>query len=280
MSVLPPRKGNTSRRLNSKGVVMQDVSRGVERTRVWPKKRGKNLPEKTKEQMELFRQIQWAAKFMDARVYQTLATAVKNSPIMPRDFWMMLYSGRAYAFQNPDGSRIYSMAVVKDVSESLDVLCAIPGMMLIRGAELWEGVDPPPTPPLPIYAARIYRQAAWATIGSGNIVVLPMDTISYDPQGWYDSIGFTPPAGRYRIDARINAVGTVLSAGFVFVGGVNVMAFGENNWGAGQGAVAGSCIVEVDGTQSIQVASEQIGIGAGFPGSMFCYLDITGPYAE
>lgn len=139
MALLPPRKGNTRRRPGSKGLIMGDMVRGVERVRAWPRKRGKSKTEQQKAQTEAFRQAQWAFKYQDAAVIDTITEMVAGTPLMPRDLFLMMVSGRAFAFQHEGEPIQYSMAAVQDVSESLDVISPNPGYMLLRGPQFWEG---------------------------------------------------------------------------------------------------------------------------------------------
>lgn len=143
MALLPPRKGNTRRRPGSKGLVMGDMVRGVERVRAWPRKRGKSKTQQQKEQTEAFRQAQWAFKYQDAAVIETITEMVAGTPLMPRDLFLMMVSGRAFAFQHEGEPIQYSMAALQDVSESLDVIDATPGHMLVRGPQFWEGQPVP-----------------------------------------------------------------------------------------------------------------------------------------
>jgi hypothetical protein len=238
MAVLPPKKGSSSRRPSLRGVIQQDITRGVERSRAWPPKRGKNVHPKTKAQMDVFRQAQWAWKFMDARIQADITAAVHGSPIMPRDVWLMMISGRLWWFLNADGKKEFSMAVIKDVSASLDVFSQTEGMMLRRGAELWEALDPSdpawitelldlfgpadgqalrkipggwepfdPTPPPaagPVVTQAYKLNATPGTaLGWNNV---DMNTIQADPEGWYDTSNgrFTPDrAGWYQLQLEV-----------------------------------------------------------------------------
>lgn len=118
---------------------MQDVTQGVERSRSWPRNRGKPKNEKTKEQNDWFRQMQWATKYMDPRLLIDAVAAVKGTPLLPRDILTMLHSGRLMAFQTETGKRIYPVQAKRDVSESLDVISQQEGYTLVRGPDGWEG---------------------------------------------------------------------------------------------------------------------------------------------
>ncbi len=126
---------------------MQDVTQGVERNRAWPAKRKARLPDITKEQNELFRQYQWATKYFAPQIYIGWAEAVKGTPLLPRDIMTMLMSGRLCSLGMVDGRILYPMAAVQDISQSLDIITQVPGMVLRRGPVLWEAYEIP-TPEL------------------------------------------------------------------------------------------------------------------------------------
>lgn len=118
--------------------MMIDVCNGVERVRAWPKKRGRNLNPKTQAQNDLFRECSWAIKYLPGIVQRQCAAAVAGTPLLPRDLMMQILYGRLFAVKLPDGRRIYPMAARQDISESLDILGQVPGMILIRGEDFWE----------------------------------------------------------------------------------------------------------------------------------------------
>jgi len=140
MAVLPPKGKTVDRRPSMKGKIMQDVSNGAERSRAWPRDRGKSLHPKTKEQMEWFRQAQWATKYMDPKMLISFKEATAGTPLLPRDMATMMFAGRLFMIDMLDGRKLYSVQVLRDVSESLDVISQTPGHQLIRGPTYWEGV--------------------------------------------------------------------------------------------------------------------------------------------
>lgn len=144
MAVLPPKGRTVDRRPSLRGTVMQDVSHGVERNRAWPQKRKKNLPEVTKDQNDLFRQYQWATKYWDPKLYKVAMEAVRGTPLLPRDIMTMIMANRLACITKTDGTRIYPMTAVRDVSESLDVITQTPGQSIRRGQEVWEPYTPSP----------------------------------------------------------------------------------------------------------------------------------------
>lgn len=122
---------------------MVDVTQGVERVRVWPKKRGKPKDPRVAEQNEWFRQAQWACKYWPASLQATVRAAVAGTPLMPRDLQTMIMAGRLLAIDIPGYGTIWSIAAMNDVSKSLDVISPNPGDVLTRGAEYWQAAAEP-----------------------------------------------------------------------------------------------------------------------------------------
>ncbi len=121
---------------------MFDICNGVERVRAWPKKRGKNLQQKTKDQNSKFANCSWAIKFLPAIVQAQAMEATKGLPLLPRDVLMQQLYGRFCAVKLPDGRVIYPMVARQDISESLDILSQVPGTILVRGEQFWFGLEP------------------------------------------------------------------------------------------------------------------------------------------
>jgi hypothetical protein len=117
---------------------MQDVSQGKERTRAWPEKRKKKLPQKTLDQMEWFRQAQAASKYMAPKLMTDAIEATQGHPLLPRDITTMMFASRLCMFATVDGRKVYPQVAYNDVSESLDVISQTPGMTLVRGVQQWE----------------------------------------------------------------------------------------------------------------------------------------------
>lgn len=133
------------RKPSFRGRAMYDVSRGVLRVRGWPKKRGTPKSQTTRDQMEWFRQAQWATKFWPPEIVTEITQAVRGTPLLPRDIMTMQMSGRMFMISTSDGRKIYPVVAMTEVSESLDVISQVPGAMLIRGESLWFGLLPGPS---------------------------------------------------------------------------------------------------------------------------------------
>lgn len=154
------------RRDSNRGGSYSYVRNGVEVTAKWPRPRGHNLPQKTLDQMEYFRQVQWAFKYSAPAVQTSFSNAVRGTPLMPRDLFLMVQSGRAFLFIDPDGMKWFPMATIRDVSASLDALGQIKGVMLIRGEEFWQAIDPPSAGAM-VLTSDDQAGAAWQTPSGG-----------------------------------------------------------------------------------------------------------------
>lgn len=132
---------NHPRRPALRGSLQLDIVNGQERARAWPKKRGRPKSALTREQVDTFRQCQWAIKYWPPEMQKACAEAVAGTPLLPRDLMTMIMYGRFVQVGYEDGGRdLYSMAQLNDVSQSLDVISSTPGDTLVRGAEYWQGV--------------------------------------------------------------------------------------------------------------------------------------------
>jgi hypothetical protein len=131
------------RRPAYKGVIMQDVSQGRERVRVWPRKRGKATKAKTKELNDAFREAQIAAKYWDPRNIIEIDEWRKGTPILIRDIQVAMMYNRMFRFTASDGRMIYGMPARQDISDALDAVCPLPGAILVRTNEGWRYITPP-----------------------------------------------------------------------------------------------------------------------------------------
>ncbi len=209
MAVLPPKGKTVDRRPSMKGKIMQDVSNGAERSRAWPRDRGKSLHPKTKEQMEWFRQAQWATKYMDPKMLVSFKEATAGTPLLPRDMATMMFAGRLFMFDMLDGRKIYSVQVLKDVSESLDVISQTPGFQLVRGPVYWEGVQRIVGGRIGAIVTRTAASASFASNATGTII-FTAETID---QGAFWSLAaptriIIPQAGWYNFTFESTRSGT------------------------------------------------------------------------
>lgn len=162
---------------------MFDVSQGGNRARKWPEPRGPHRSQTTKEQNDLFRDVQLAAKLMSSANQLTFREATDGTPYYPRDLATSMMYGRLIPYVIGPGFKAYSMATVRDVSDSLDALSSTPGQILRRGDDLWEGVDYVPSAAHGIELTRgtytIPSGATWYPLAWAS-------AIHDDSNGWWD----------------------------------------------------------------------------------------------
>lgn len=216
MAAFPPKDKLVDRRPSLKGILMQDVSNGAERTRAWPRKRGKNVPPAQKERMEWFRQAQWATKYIEPAVMVTFAQATKGTPLLPRDLATMMFAGRFTILMLEDGRKVFSLQQKQDVSFSLDAISQTPGMQLIRGDTYWDAV---PQIVGNRVGAKITRSTATANFTSNVENTFSFDTQVLDQAFFWDIANPTkfiiPEVGWYNLYFSAQRGGTTNFGGDV-----------------------------------------------------------------
>lgn len=215
--------GVIGRRPSSRKRYYSRVSRGIEITQSWPKPRGRSLAPKTREQMEFFRQVQWAFKYQDPFIAVQYAQTVQGTPLLPRDLFLMAAANRMSELHLPDGSRIFSMAQVVDMSKMLDALSYIPGSLLVRYDELW-GAFPPGPEGWVMTSAGESEVPGWAPPtggGSAKWVALP-------------EVPILAPTNAVTVDVTgatdIMLLGRLLTTGVTATRGMQVSTDGGLSW--------------------------------------------------
>lgn len=203
-----------------------DVSGGAERLRKWPRKRGKNLPQVTKDQNDWFLQAQWATKYIPAIQMVQAMEATENTPLLPRDIMTMLFANRMFMLSLPDGRRLYPTVARNDVSESLDVIGSVQGTILFRGLDWWSPLTPGTVGQV-LTSNGPGADPEWKTPGGGGGMGLlcwarqttdndwagatwgqrPMTTLEYNDFGAsLVSGGVQLPAGTYTVEAIAQSI--------------------------------------------------------------------------
>lgn len=118
---------------------MQDTVRGVERTRIWPEKRGSRQTKGQIDQQDWFRQANWAYKLMDPKSQAIIAAAAKGTSLYPRDVFSIMASGGLFWLNLGEEGIAHTMSTIQAVSESLDTITQKPGFTIIRGPQFWKG---------------------------------------------------------------------------------------------------------------------------------------------
>lgn len=167
MAVLPPGKGS-QRRPSFRGNILQDTTRGVERTRIWPEPKGSRQTKAQLDQQEWFRQVNWAFKYMAPAAQAAFTNATKDTALYPRDLLSMIASGNFVALKLEDGRIAYPMPYMQAVSESLDTISQQIGYTLVRGPQFWTAT--PLNAPQGVLVSRATLLAQQA-VASGNILI-------------------------------------------------------------------------------------------------------------
>lgn len=81
-------------------------------------------------------------KIMDAYQRDYSLTLSKQSQLAAQDFMYIALWGRIGTFVRKDGTKVFSMAAMQDVSKLLDAIWQLKGGILVRGDTWWEGLEP------------------------------------------------------------------------------------------------------------------------------------------
>lgn len=122
------------------GGFVVDTVRGTLRIRRWPRPRGSNQPPQSREWVNFLKFCSASWNVLPVKFRMAAERDSKNRPWMPRDLWVASLAGRMWAINTWSNGTIYPYVAMTDVSDSLDILAQFPGMMLRRGAQLWEPI--------------------------------------------------------------------------------------------------------------------------------------------
>lgn len=81
-------------------------------------------------------------KVTDAFFVENYKSQALGLWLQPRDIFFAAHSGRLFGFTDENGKKYFSAAARKDMSESLDILAQVPGSILYRNTEHWDGLAP------------------------------------------------------------------------------------------------------------------------------------------
>lgn len=213
MAVLPPTKGSR-RRPSYRGNLLQDTTRGVERSRKWPEKKGSRQTKGQLDQQEWFRQVNWAFKFMAPQIQFSFRKATQGTSLYPRDLLSIIAANGLFTQVLPDNRIAYTMPFLQAVSESLDAITQVPGSSLIRGPNFWTGtMNPIPDNRL---VTRVKRTSNLSPI-TGDL------TITWQASVW-DEIGMWNIATPTKLIVPANVSRMELGAAIYVTGGSGVNA--------------------------------------------------------
>lgn len=109
----------------------------------WPRKRGKPKDRAQQLRNEWFALANLLARYAAPAQQRAAMLYAPRGPLYPRDYLMMAMAGRMYTITLEDGTELYPMSLINDISKDLDVIQQVRGGMMFRGQQLWEPLAPP-----------------------------------------------------------------------------------------------------------------------------------------
>lgn len=203
--------------------------RGVAYVAKWPRKRGKNLPQITKDQNDWFRQANALTKYIAPQLQVVAREAVKGTPLYPRDVQIALMKGTLFSLTMDDGRKLYSMATVNAVSESLDVFGITPGGILVRNSQRWDLLPSgladqvltsqgPNLQPFWKSGGGGGGGGAWSSLGQAEVVAGVIDIQGLDFAGFkrlsLSLNSILPSVSIGHIDLQLYISGVLISSGY------------------------------------------------------------------
>lgn len=118
------------------------VFRGVTVVSSWPKKRGAPRTERERLAQAKFAEANLMTKYVDPAEIAYVNEITAGTMYMPRDLLISQMYGRFWRLGLVDGTVLYPMATVYDITALLDALGQQPGQLLYRGTEFWRALPP------------------------------------------------------------------------------------------------------------------------------------------
>lgn len=129
--------GKANRQPSLKGLVMVDTVNGALRVRAWPRSRGRPKTTDQADRQEWFRQVQKSFNYAAPQNVVDIMRAREGTPLLPRDIWTHILSGRACWLELENGRKVFPRMISQKVSDALDTLSQTPGDILIRTPDGW-----------------------------------------------------------------------------------------------------------------------------------------------
>lgn len=108
----------------------------------WPRRQPTSRTSAEARNRRLLRQAAIIAPYFDSYQQQFSRALAAQTQLAARDHLFIAMFGRIGTFIRPNGTKVYSMAAMQDVSAILDALAQTQNSMLVRGAAYWEGLPP------------------------------------------------------------------------------------------------------------------------------------------
>lgn len=292
MKIPPESTGFPGRGVSLKGVGYSRWMNGRLYWSKWPRSQKSARTPREADARKLFAMAARATLYMSAQEQTFARDLAAATKLLPRDFLMICLFQRAFTLVRKDGTKVFSMASMQDISAVLDAIAQIENSMLVRGEAFWEALLPgTPGQALvidgdgrPVWGGVQQPQTCelelQGTHGSpnNNWGMVPFNTVVSDTPGWAvtGSNGVRPNIpGRYLVTHRVRRnVGGLILTGY----GKNGSLLGATGSESDQLAAGGSRIVEVNGTTDIIQTWVFTGFIANYTAGAFdTFMQVTGP---
>ena len=106
----------------------------------WPRAQKSARTAREQQTRDLFAVASKVTLHMSAAEQAFARNLADESKLLPRDFLMIALFNRIGTIVRRDGSKVYSVPAIQDVSDLLDALWQLKGGILVRGETWWTGV--------------------------------------------------------------------------------------------------------------------------------------------
>jgi hypothetical protein len=140
---MPTRNRNPEpggRQPSLRGLLVVDAVRGSIRVRSWPVKRPGPRHPTNEYWTKWLKAATFLYRYQPADVQAQLQEATRGTVWMPRDIFIACLRGRAFLPQDEFGRKYYPMALVQEVSQSLDSIAQLEGDLMVRGEDIWQAI--------------------------------------------------------------------------------------------------------------------------------------------
>lgn len=132
----------------------------------WPRSQKAPRTAREKDTRDLFAVASRVTLYMSAAEQAFARDLAKESKLLPRDFLMIALFNRVGTIVRRDGSKVFSVPAMQDVSGLLDALWQLKGGILIRDETWWTGL--PAGQPFDVLRMSPEGLPEWASGGGGD----------------------------------------------------------------------------------------------------------------
>jgi hypothetical protein len=144
-----------------------DTFNGSIRVRKWPRSRGPATNPVQREWIQWFKDANLCAKYSAPVDHNSAIDMTTGTPLYPRDVQIMAMRGRLWILEFLDGKKMFSVAVMSDVSESMDAIGQTLGDILTRGSSYWQVIPAGPVGHV-LTSQGLSALPAWQVSGGGG----------------------------------------------------------------------------------------------------------------